>query len=80
MSDPLIQRLSALPMAAPTPARANRIRMRCRARLLKQAPPEPRVFAPRPRTAHIWQPVIAMLGAAYLTAVVVQALRVYGLP
>jgi hypothetical protein len=28
----------------------------------------------------IWQPLIAVLGIAYLTEVIVQALRVFGLP
>ena len=31
-------------------------------------------------TAQVWQPLIAVLGIAYLTEVIVQALRVYRLP
>ncbi|MGE0359883.1 MAG: hypothetical protein AB7H93_06470 [Vicinamibacterales bacterium] len=76
MSDPLI-RLSALPSAAPNPARAERVRTRCRTRLMRQAPrPAPE------RSRHVvrvWQPVIVLLAIGYVAEVVVEALRVYGL-
>jgi hypothetical protein len=80
MSDPLIRLLAELPPAEPDPARAERIRMGCRARLARQAPraSAPRARAPRGRTVQVWQALIAVLGIAYLTDVIVQALRVYG--
>lgn len=81
MSEPLIRLLSELPAAEPDPAEAERIRMRCRAQLARQAPrssasrrtPAPYV------TVKVWQPIIALLGIAYLAEVIVQALRVYTL-
>jgi hypothetical protein len=80
MSEPLTQLLAELPPAEPDPARAERIRMECRARLARQAPRASAVRVPTPhdRTVQIWQPLIAVLGVVYLTEVIVQALRVYG--
>ena len=80
MSEPLMRLLAELPPAAPDPGRAGRTRRECRARLVRQAP---RASAWRARasgdgTVQVWQPLIAVLGAAYLTEVIVQALRVYG--
>ena len=77
MSEPLIQLLAELPSAEPDPTRAERIRMGCRARLRHEAPG---ASAPRRRRppVQLWQPLIVVLGVAYLTEVVVQALRVYG--
>jgi hypothetical protein len=80
MSDPLIQLLAGLPPAEPVSTRAGRIRTRCRVRLVQQAPSAQRASAPRNRTAQAWQPLVTVLGAAYLAAVIVQALRVYGFP
>ena len=82
MSEPLIPLLAELPPAEPDRARAERTRMRCRARLARQTPgaSASRASALRIRTAQAWQTLIALLGAAYLTAVIVQALRVYELP
>jgi hypothetical protein len=80
MSDPLIRLLAELPPAEPDPARAERIRMGCRARLARQAPraSASRARARRGRTVQVWQALIAALGIAYLTDVIVQALQVYG--
>ena len=80
MSDPLIRLLAELPSAEPDPTRAERIRMGCRARLARQATCESAFRSParRGRTVQVWQPLIVMLGVAYLTEVIVQALRVYG--
>jgi hypothetical protein len=77
MSEPMIRLLAELPTARPDPARAERIRMRCRARLARPAPraSASRVFAPR-----AWQSLIALLGVAYLTEVIIQALRLYRFP
>jgi hypothetical protein len=83
MSEPLMQLLAELPLATPHPSGTDRIRMRCRAQLARQAP---RTFFPRrvaaghDRPLQVWQPLIAGLGIVYLTEVIVQALRVYGLP
>jgi hypothetical protein len=77
MSEPLIRLLAELPLAELDPARAERNRMRGRARLARQTP---RASVLRIRTAQAWQPLIALLGAAYITAVILQALRVYDLP
>jgi hypothetical protein len=82
MSEPLIRLLAGLPPAEPDPARAERMRMECRARLARQAVRASplRGPAPRGRTVRVWEPLIAGLGVAYLTEVIVQALRVYGPP
>ena len=82
MSDPLIRLLAELPSEEPDPVRAERNRRRCRARLARQTPraSASRAFTLRVMTAQVWQPLIALLGAAYLTDVIVQALRLYGLP
>jgi hypothetical protein len=82
MSEPLIPVLAGLPSAEPDPTRAERIRMECRARLARQAARAAVLRAPGPRgrTVQLWQPLIAVLGIAYLTEVIVQALRVYGPP
>jgi hypothetical protein len=82
MSEPLIRLLAELPLAEPDPARAERNRMRCRARLARQTPGASASRAPalRIRVAPAWQPLIALLGAAYMIEVIVQALRVYDLP
>ena len=81
MPEPLIRLLAELPPADPDPARAERTRARCRARLRRQAPRASTSPVPgsRGRTAQLWQPLIALLGVAYLTEVVVQTIRFYGL-
>jgi hypothetical protein len=82
MSEPLIRLLAELPPAEPDPARGERIRMICRARLARQARRQSTLRAPvrRGRAVPIWQPLLAVLGVVYLTEVIVQALRVYGSP
>ena len=82
MSEPLIRLLAELPAAEPDPARSERIRVRCRARLARQAPRASAapVAAPSGGTVQVWQPLIVVLGVAYLTEVILQALRVYGVP
>jgi hypothetical protein len=82
MSEPLIRLLAELPVAEPDPARAEWIRVRCRAQLVRQAPRASASRAParRARTVQVWRPLIAVLGIAYITEVIAQALRVYGLP
>jgi hypothetical protein len=51
--------------------------MRCRTQLARRATGAP-APAPRARFVLVWQPLIAVLGLAYLTEVIFQALRVYG--
>ena len=82
MSEPLIRALADLPPAEPNPARGERIRLRCRARLARPAPRASAVRAAiaRAGTVPIWQPLVTVLGIAYLAEVIVQALNVYGLP
>jgi hypothetical protein len=82
MSEPLIRLLAELPSAEPDTARAERIRMRCRARLARQArraSASPAGASPD-LSVQVWQPLITVLAVAYLTEVIVHALRVYGLP
>jgi len=78
MSDPLT-RLAELPSAEPDSARAERIRVRCRTRLGQRAPRAPASRARGGVAVRVWQTVIVVLGVGYMTEVVVQALRVYGL-
>ena len=78
MSDPLMELLAHLPPAQLDRARAEAIRTRCHARLARRAS---RGSASRPgeqrvKIVHVWQPLIAILGVAYLMAVIVQAFRV----
>lgn len=83
MSEPMIRLLAHLPSAEPDSARAQRVRMRCRARLARQARRTSASSARslRGRTVQgLWQPLIAILGATYLIDVIVQALRVFGVP
>jgi hypothetical protein len=81
MCERLIRLLSELPSAEPDAARSEQIRVRCRTRLARQVPGASASSAPAPggRTAQLWQPLIAILGVAYLAEVVVQALRIYRL-
>jgi hypothetical protein len=82
MSDPLTRLLAELPLAEPDPTRAERTRMGCRALLARQASRATASRGPSSgrRTAQVWQLLIAALGIAYLTEVIVQALSVYGPP
>ena len=83
MSDPLIRLLAELPLAEPDPGRAERTRMGCRALLARRASrasAASRGPSSGRRTVQLWQLLIAVLGVAYLTEVIVQALSVYGPP
>ena len=83
MSEPLMRLLAELQADEPDPARAERIRSRCRTQLAREAPRASalrRAPARRDGTVQVWQPLVAVLGIAYLTEVIVQALRVFGLP
>jgi hypothetical protein len=80
MSDPLTRLLAELPLAEPDPTRAERTRMGCRALLTRQASRASASRGPSSgrRTVQVWQLLIAVLGVAYLTEVIVLALSVYG--
>ena len=82
MSDPLTRLLAELPLAEPDPARAERTRTGCRALLGRQASRAAASRGPSSgrTTVQVWQLLIAFLGVAYLTEVIVQALSVYGPP
>ena len=82
MSDPLTRLLAELPLAEPDAARAERTRMGCRALLARQASRAAASRGPSSgrRIVQVWQLLIAVLGVAYLTEVIVQALSVYGAP
>jgi hypothetical protein len=82
MSEPLTRLLAELPSADPEPARTERIRVRCRGLMARRAPRASASHAadPRGKTLQIWQPLIVVLSVAYLTEVIVQTIRVYGLP
>jgi len=77
MSEPLIRLLAELPPADPDPARAKWMRAGPVAEAAR-ASTSP-VPGSRGRTAQLWQPLIALLGVAYLTEVVVQTIRFYGM-
>ena len=82
MSDPLIRLLAELPLAEPDRTRAERTRMGCRALLAQRAS---RASASRRSssgrgTVQLWQLLIAVLGVVYLSEVIAQALKLYGLP
>jgi hypothetical protein len=81
MSEPMMRLLADLRPADPDPARAERTRLRCRARFAA-AQRASTVAAPSARSRKIlfWQPLIAVLGVAYFAAAIVQALRAYGMP
>jgi hypothetical protein len=82
MSELLIRLLAELPLAEPDATRAERTRMRCRAMLARQGAGAATSRGPASgrRTVQVWQLLIAVLGAAYLTEVIVRALSVYGPP
>jgi len=76
MSEPLMRVLAELPPAEPDAVSAEGIRLRCRAELVQRA--SRAAAAPTPGMhdrINVWQPVIAVLGIAYLAEAVIQALR-----
>jgi hypothetical protein len=82
MSEPLSRLLAELPSAESDTVRAEGIRMRCRARLERQAlRASASPAAARPDLSlQVWQPLIMALAVAYMTEVIIHALGVYGLP
>jgi len=81
MNEPMIELLRNLPSANPDPARAERTRVRCRTRMSAvRAAPASKRPEPLGWKMQLWQPLIAVLGCAYVAEAVVQALRTYGRP
>jgi len=70
MPEPLITLLATLAPARPDAVRAEQIRTRCRARLARQVPEA--VVSPV-RSTPLWQPLITLLGVAYLVAAIIEA-------
>ena len=79
MPDTLSCLLAELPSAEPAPARAERTRARCRVQMERHTRPAPRVNTQPGRTGQLWQPLAAVLGVAYMTEAIVEALRFLGL-
>ena len=79
MPEQLIQLLADLPLAESDPARADRIKVVCRARLARRAAHASALDNPAPRrtTTQVWLPLTVVLAVAYLSQAVVQALRVF---
>jgi hypothetical protein len=75
MSHTVMQLLGELPSAEPDGARSERTRRRCRAQFTRYVPTEQAAGASR--ATQFWQPLIALLGVAYLTEVIVQAFWLY---
>jgi hypothetical protein len=73
--------LAELPQGEPDRVRSERVRMRCRDHLAQQRARASRARAsfPRIQAADVLQPLIVVLGVAYLTEVVSDALRLYRL-
>ena len=82
MSESLMRQLTELPPAEPDPARADRIKRRCRAQFVRRASPASRSSSAMSRfkSAQLLRPLGALLGVVYMTEVILQALRVYYIP
>lgn len=76
MSDPVMDRLAALPEAAPDAARAARTRAQCRACLRAHAVRA--VASTEPRADGLWRPAITALGVLYMIEALMLALGAYG--
>lgn len=77
MAEPLMDLLAKLPEATPDADRAGRLQHRCRARLEARArsTPPSRVRLWNSVT-RLWQPVGALVGLAYVAAVIVTTLEI----
>ncbi len=73
--DPLLQLIARLPQAESDTARAERVRVRCRTALVRE---RQRAEARATSASGLW-PAVAILGCAYATEAIRQALRLYGL-
>lgn len=68
-ADPVVRKLRQLEMLAPDQRRAERVRERCRAQLRR----------PPPRQSRLAPALVAGLGVLYLSAIVLDVLRLRGL-
>ena len=75
MNDPLLTLLDGLPSATLDPARADRIRVRCHAALVRERRRVPR----NTPTDRRWPSIVMGLGGLYLGVVVQRVLALYGL-
>jgi len=75
MTDPLLRVLANLPSEAPDSVHIGVVRARCHRVLVQTAR---RQTGPRLDVMSYWKPVVAGFGAIYLTEVLHQALRFYG--
>jgi hypothetical protein len=78
MPDTLNRLLARLPSAESRPARAAQTRARCRAHLERRARSTAGENAQASGLAQVWRPLAAVLGVAYLTEAIVEALRFVG--
>jgi hypothetical protein len=74
MSEPLMGLLAELRSAELDAGRDVRIRNRCRAQIARTRTSVSRRES-QTKGTHVWEPLIAVLGVAYLAEVIVQALR-----
>ena len=81
MPEPLSRLLAELPLAELDPAQANRVRMRCRARLARPVSRDSAVLGliSLSQAGRIWQPLAVLLGVIYLVEVIVQSISLYQL-
>lgn len=79
MAEPLMGLLSTLPEAVPDAVRAERLRIRCRARVeLYAARPTPRRHSAVASTVAVaWRPLAALFSLVYVAAVIVTAIGLY---
>jgi hypothetical protein len=75
MNDPLLTLLDGLPSATLDPARADRIRVRCRAALGRKQRRAPGATP----TRRGWPSIVMGLGGLYLGMVLQRVLALYGL-
>ena len=79
MPDAVTRLLAELPQAEADGGRSERTRVRCRTRLVRLAARAQRVSDPASPTgiSRLLEPTIVVLGAVYLTGVLIEALRLY---
>jgi hypothetical protein len=80
IDDPILRRVSQLPLLTPDPLRSERLRGRCRAKVARRRKPVRRAPAFVESCDRILAPAfVGALSVLYLSAIVYNALRVYGL-
>ena len=80
IDDPILRRVSRLRLLTPDPLRAERLRARCRRKIARRRKPVRRDPAFVELPDRILAPAfVGALSVLYLTAIVYNALRVYGM-